>query len=66
VRAPSAHTQTQRKNLEPQAATPITSPRRLGLQDTELERATPGTIRTRLLQVGARTRRTAWMVSDAV
>ncbi len=54
-------TQTMRANqlrltLSTFAYTLLVALRRLGLQDTELERATPGNIRTRLLKVGAQVR----------
>jgi hypothetical protein len=54
-------TQTMRANqlrltLSTFAYTLLVALRRLGLQDTELERATPGTIRSRLLKVGAHVR----------
>ena len=54
-------TQTMRANqlrltLSTVAYTLLVALRRLGLQDTELERATPGNIRMRLLKVGAQVR----------
>jgi hypothetical protein len=54
-------TQSMRANqlrltLSTFAYTLLVALRRLGLQDTALERATPGTIRTRLLKVGAQIR----------
>ncbi len=54
-------TQTMRANqlrltLSTVAYTLLVALRRLGLKDTELERATPGNIRTRLLKVGAQVR----------
>ena len=54
-------TQTMRANqlrltFSTLAYTLLVALRRLGLQDTELARATPGTIRTRLLKVGAQVR----------
>jgi hypothetical protein len=54
-------TQTMRANqlrltLSTVAYTLLVALRRLGLQNTELERATPGNIRTRLLKVGAQVR----------
>jgi hypothetical protein len=54
-------TQTMRANqlrltLSTFAYTLLVALRRLGLKDTELERATPGNIRTRLLKVGAQVR----------
>lgn len=62
-RHPSPPRQSKRQDL-----TPGPLPR-LGLQDTELERATPGTIRARLLKVGAqirvRVRRVVVALSEA-
>jgi hypothetical protein len=54
-------TQTMRANqlrltLSTFAYTLLVALRRLGLRDTEFERATPGNIRTRLLKVGAQVR----------
>jgi len=45
-----------RLTLSTFAYTLLVALRRLALRDTELERATPGTIRTRLLKVGAQVR----------
>ena len=45
-----------RLTLSTFAYTLLVALRRLGLRDTELERATPGNIRTRLLKVGAQVR----------
>jgi len=45
-----------RLTLSTVAYTLLVALRRLGLQNTELERATPGNIRTRLLKVGAQVR----------
>jgi hypothetical protein len=45
-----------RLTLSTLAYTLLVALRNLALQDTELERATPGNIRTRLLKVGAQVR----------